>query len=600
MHMDINSLYNNNYIDHMDWAFARTIQRLGHCGDPWVALAAALVCRAAADGHVCLDLTAAQGQGVPGIDAAPAGPDPITPDQWRRRLADCAAVGAPGAFRPLILHGHRLYLHRYWTWEQEVAQAILKRCTRPAKPGGNGALEAALARLFPDGDRDQRRAARLAVTRRFGVISGGPGTGKTHTVARIIVLLQAICAGNALKIHLAAPTGKAAARLQEAVRTVLESGGAMLPPAPAMVQEARTLHRLLGYMPGTARFRYGAGNPLPADVVIVDEASMIDLALMHQLMKALAEPTRLVLVGDKDQLASVEAGAVLGDICHGISRAGEGANGGGANGSAAGLRDHIVVLDRSYRFDARSGIGALSRAINAGDAARVLSLLGDGRDGAIGLNVPTDWGSAARALEPHIVAAFDPLFDGRGPGDAFEALRRFKILCAVRQGPFGVEALNRFVEQVLRKHGRIPPAAALRSPWYPGRPVMVTRNDYYQGLFNGDVGIAMDFGKAAGQSVRVAFAGNQGDFKWLAPHQLPEHQTVFAMTVHKSQGSEFDHVMLMLPDRDAPVLTRELIYTAVTRARRSIQVWADPRLLARAVERRTHRASGLRDALWPA
>jgi len=587
----------------MDWVFAKAIQRLGHCDDPWVGLAAALVSRAVADGHVCLDLERALASDLPEIDTAAYGAV-INVAQWRERLMNCAAVGGPGDFRPLIFDGGRLYLHRYWTFEHELAQAILQRCAEPVICADDPALAAALEQLYPGGDSAQKQAARLAATQRFSVISGGPGTGKTYTVARIILLLQAIHPSeSALKISLAAPTGKAAARLQEAVQTLLTPGlPEMDAAAPVQVRDAQTLHRLLGYMPGRAHFKHGPQNPLPVDVVIVDEASMIDLAMMYRLIKSLARQTRLVLVGDKDQLASVEAGAVLGEICYGISHTAQ------VHGSAAGscppearrsLREHIVVLDRSYRFDAQSSIGTLSRAINVGDTDQVRALLAKDDTAVVGMDALTTVRDMTDALEAQVVTALGPLFDSSEPGPGFESLGRFKILCAVRQGPYGVEALNSYVEQALRKHGRIPPSTpGVPSQWYPGRPVMVLRNDYYQGLFNGDVGIAMNVGTGAEQSLRVAFADSQGGFKWLAPHQLPEHQTVYAMTVHKSQGSEFEHVVLVLPDKDVPLLTRELIYTAVTRARRSIHVWADPEILSRCLERRIQRASGLRDALW--
>jgi exodeoxyribonuclease V alpha subunit len=586
----------------MDWVFAKAIQRLGQCDDPWVGLAAALVSRAVADGHVCLDLDQALASDFPEIDTAVYGAL-INATQWQERLINCAAIGAPGDFRPLIVDGGRLYLHRYWTYEHELAQAILQRCAEPVMSADDPRLVDALQHLFTDGDSDQKQAARLAATQRFSVISGGPGTGKTYTVARIIRLLQAIHPPeSALKISLAAPTGKAAARLQESVQTLLATGPEMEAAAPAQVREAQTLHRLLGYMPGRAHFKYNSENPLPVDMVIVDEASMIDLAMMYRLINSLARQSRLVLVGDKDQLASVEAGAVLGEICHGISHAAQ------VQSSAAGnctiearrsLREHIVVLDRSYRFDAQSSIGRLSRAINIGDTAQVIALLTKDETAAVGMDALTTVREMTDALEAQVVTALGPLFDSSEPGAGFEALGRFKILCAVRQGPYGVEALNGYVEQALRKHGRIPPSApGIPSQWYPGRPVMVLRNDYYQGLFNGDVGIAVNVGTGAEQSLRVAFTDSQGGFKLLAPHQLPEHQTVYAMTVHKSQGSEFERVVLVLPDRDVPVLTRELIYTAVTRARRSIHVWADPEILSRCLERRITRASGLRDALW--
>ncbi|MBR9981849.1 MAG: exodeoxyribonuclease V subunit alpha [Desulfatitalea sp.] len=607
----IPTLFQDRPLNAIDWVFARTVQRLGRCTDPWVGLAAALVSRAAGEGHVCLDLAAAHGPAVAGVARMPDGPVPETPEQWRGRLCACAAIGIPGDFRPLILDGERLYLHRYWHNEDSLTRSILARCGPPAEAVPEAELATALATIFADSDAGQQRAARVAASRWFSVISGGPGTGKTYTVARIIRLLQALHPQRPLTIHLAAPTGKAAARLQASVQAVFATGSESVDGGAAKIHPAQTLHRLLGFMPAGAKFRYHADNPLPSDVVIVDEASMIDLALMVRLMAALSAQTRLVLVGDKDQLASVEAGAVLGDICYGVSRGvdGNGGSGGPDSGrraaavvtddAAYSLRAQIAVLERSYRFDARGGIGALSRAINAGQPEAALALLGDRDQETIGLTPLDGWAALAAGLEERVLAAFGPLFEGGGPGAALETLNRFRILCAVRKGPFGVEAMNGYVEQVLRAHGRIPPAAAAPSPWYSGRPVMITRNDYYQGLFNGDVGVALDSASGAEHSVRVAFPDGQDHFKQLARHQLPGHETVYAMTVHKSQGSEFDHVVLVLPDQDLPLLTRELIYTAATRARQTLHIWAPPKLLALAVTRKIQRSSGLRDALWP-
>jgi exodeoxyribonuclease V alpha subunit len=262
------------------------------------------------------------------------------------------------------------------------------------------------------------------------------------------------------------------------------------------------------------------------------------------------------------------------------------------------LAQHVAVLVRSYRFDAEGGIGALSRSINAGDARKVLALLADERQKAIVLRPLSAWAAYAPQLEKEIMAALGPLFDCDDPATAFALLNRFKILSAVRKGPFGVESMNILVEQILRRNGRIPlfPSSA---DGYPSRPVMITRNDYFHGLFNGDVGVTMRRAAGGVDDLQVVFPGSDGGVKRLAPQQLPEHETVYAMTIHKSQGSEFEDVMIVLPDEDSPLLTRELIYTAVTRARRSITLWAEPALLAKAVERPIERSSGLKDALWP-
>ncbi len=604
--MNIEQLYNRNRMAPLDWSLGRTIQRLGECDDDWVGLAAALVSRSATQGNVCLDLALAREEGAGGGDAEFNEPLPISIDEWLHKLKRCAAVGAPGDFRPLILDGKRLYLHRYWCYEQQLATLLLARSGRCAALSTPEVLEQNLKRLFNATDGDQIDAARKAATRRFTVISGGPGTGKTYTVAKIILLLSVLCAGRPIKIHLAAPTGKAAARLQEAIETALALSG-MYPAGEHLpMPTAQTLHRLLGYMPSRSHFRYGEDRPLPTDAVIVDEASMIDLALMHQLVQAVPQDARLILVGDKDQLASVEAGAVLGDICYGITSSYAYVNREiiDTDGTApdhvekAPLQPHIQVLERGYRFDARSALGAVSRAINAGDARRVIDLFSAEPQDELCLVPMGDRHTLGSVVERVVDGELSDYFACQDPEQAFALINRSRILCALRKGPYGAETINQMVEHLLRRRGFIPSGASADADWYRGRPLMVTRNDYNRGLFNGDTGIVMGPENGGRDEMQVLFPAHEGGFREVAPHQLPEQQTVYAMTIHKSQGSEFDHVMVILPDRDTPLLTRELIYTAVTRARKSIVIHADPELLKLAVTRRIRRSSGLRDALW--
>ena len=620
--MNLSDLYERQTISALDWTFGRTVQRLGRCDDPWVGLAAALVSRSASRGDVCLDLALAHAKGEGGIPSeverlGTARPFPFSLEQWRDRLMTCGAVGGPGDFRPLILDGQRLYLHRFWCFEQALAGSLKERCGFQAMAFRADLLDQALDRLFPDPATirdsagkeepwdDQRQAARMAATRMFTVISGGPGTGKTYTVAKIIMLLQMLHPERPMKIHLAAPTGKAAARLQEAIEAALKASGPEVPASPSL-PAAQTLHRLLGYVPAQSRFRYGAERQLSTDAVIVDEASMIDLSMMHQLVQAVPREARLILVGDKDQLASVEAGAVLGDICHGISTVGE-PKPPPANNKPAGrpkpertctLDQHIQVLARSYRFDARSGLGPLSRAINEGDAQGVVQLLSGNGSTDLCMVPLSDSRALASAVAKEVADNLSGYFATEDPEEAFVQMNRFRILTALRQGPWGAEGLNQMVEGVLRHRGWIAKGFGPGSTWYRGRPVMVTRNDYHQGLFNGDIGIVFGPPNGGYDDMRVVFPAAYGGFRKLAPHQLPAHQTVYAMTIHKSQGSEFDRVMVVLPDQDTPLLTRELIYTAVTRARRSVVIHAEPELLRAAVSRRIQRSSGLREALW--
>jgi exodeoxyribonuclease V alpha subunit len=518
-------------------------------------------------------------------------------------------VGTPGEFKPLILDAsNRLYLHRYWKHEQTLAAALRDRIhRRPALAIPAPTLRESLDRLFPNsgaGPDDQKLAAWMAATRGLTVITGGPGTGKTRTVVWMLAALLEARGTEPLEIAICAPTGKAASRIAESIL----KAQAELPCSDAvkarLPRTATTLHRLLGTIPFSPRFRRDAGNPLTADVVVVDEASMVDLALMTRLVQALRPGARLVLVGDKDQLASVEAGNVLGELCGQAARrlysretAMEAAAGAGVvlspdevGDQSAGLADCIVELRRNWRFGSQSGLSTLSAAINAGEVEGVRRQLNEGH--AVHRPLPSPPRLAAE-LALHIGEALRSQMRERDPLAALAAAARFRVLTAVRKGPFGMESINAACEALLRADGLIAGTGA----WYAGRPVMVTRNDAELRLFNGDVGVCLPDPEAGGE-LRVFFADSEGRLRSLPPSRLPEHETVFAMTVHKSQGSEFDRVLLVLPDRDSPLLTRELIYTAVTRARSGVEVWSTPAVLQAAILRRTDRASGLRDTLW--
>jgi len=592
----------------LDVHFGRFMERLAGGDVPELILASALVSNAARQGHICLDLSAvagkviAVGEGGEELVRCP----PLSP--WCARLAETHVVGKRGEYRPLLLDdGKRLYLYRYWEYQERLAAAIRERVNPVDRPVDGESLGQGLARLFPEEERGtvnwQRVAAFTALTRRFCVISGGPGTGKTTTVARILALL-ADHASPRPAIALAAPTGKAAARLQAAVREARER----LPIAPeikaALPQEASTLHRLLGVIPGSPYFRHTSKNPLPIDVLVVDEASMVDLALLSKVVQALPTRARLILLGDRDQLASVEAGATLGDIC---DSAGEGAvsrshaeelqratgyrldvdEGAGR----PGIRDCIVQLRTSYRFGLTGGIGALCRAVNAGRPDEASGLLGE-RFPDLGWRKVPRPERLPGAIREVLEEGFAEYLGTDDPGESFRCLERFRILCAVREGPYGVVALNRTVEEILGERGLIVPGR----PWYRGRPVMITRNDYNLRLFNGDVGVALPDPAARGD-LRVFFSSADRTVRKFHPLLLPEHETVYAMTVHKSQGSEFDRVLLVLPARESPVLTRELVYTGISRARGRVDIWGNEAVFRNAVVRRIERTSGLREAL---
>lgn len=597
----------------MDLHFAVLMQNLA-CGDVSLFLAAALASSQTRFGHVCLDLNSVAGAPL-GEGTGKTFPER---EEWIQALRNSPVVGRPGEYKPLVLDdSSRLFLYRYWDYQDRLGRFILDRVGRRTTltPDRTDELRNRLDRLFPveDGEKihDQKRAACVSLLHDFSVISGGPGTGKTTTVARLLVLLiethHMSGTPSPLRIRLAAPTGKAAARLKESMAEAFGRMDLSDAVKKELPEEVTTIHRLLGSVRHSPYFRYNESRKLPADIVIVDEASMVDLALMSKLGAALKETARLILLGDQDQLASVEAGAVLGDICNtgyrvscereldelisdltGIPAPSPRNTGGHPSPMANG----ISVLRWSFRFDDSSGIGALSRAVNQGDPAAVADVLESGTaDDVVFCGVP-DPESLSEDIEELVVRGYEAYLGRDFSGETFALFDRFRILCAVRKGPCGVETLNRAVEQILARHGWIDPS----KEWYVGRPVMITRNDYSLGLFNGDVGVVIR--DTLSGSLVVAFPDGRTGVRTVRPDKLPGHETVFAMTVHKSQGSEFDSVLLILPREEKPVLTRELVYTGITRARKSLALMAGQAELAYAVKRRTQRQSGLRDLLW--
>lgn len=516
-------------------------------------------------------------------------------------LTASRTVSAEG-LTPLILSGRRLYLHRSYTYEVRLAENLRALAAESLTVDG---LDELLDHCFPVTTAPpdwQREAARLALSNRLSIIAGGPGTGKTTTVVKIVGLLLSHY-GIGLKIALTAPTGKAAVRLQEALQEHLP----VLPLSPelkaAFPNNARTLHRLLGVRRFSGNFIHTKDNPLPWEVVLVDEASMVDLALMCKLVAALRPGSRLILLGDKDQLASVEAGAVLADICGSevacspvFAAQLERVTGESIPAAPAGpaLRDSIVHLRRSYRFGRDTGIGRLAELVRAGEGEAALALLQSGECADLAWRTLESPESLARAAGAELAVRFSAYLtevQSRQPlEDALAAFNAFRVLCAHRTGPSGAQTLNRLIERGLRTRR----LADTRRDWYPGRPIMVARNDYNLRLYNGDVGIVVR--DAEGDS--VAFAQPDHGVRRLAPSRLPEHETVYAMTVHKAQGSEFDAVLLVLPGEVSRALSRELIYTAITRARSRIEIWGTPAVFLAGVTRRLQRSSGLRDRLW--
>ncbi len=602
----------------LDWHFARTVGRVGGERRPAVLLAAALASRAVGQGHVCLDLPRIVNGGFLVDDAGLAVDCPWPAlDQWTAQLRASPLVDAPPGDRaatPLVIDAaDRIYLRRYWDHQTRLAAAIRLRTSAPQPEVDAAQLRDSLDRLFrpesggapPD---EQRHAALVAALRRFCVITGGPGTGKTYTVLRILAVLieQALAAGRGLpRIVLLAPTGKAAARLSESIAARVDHLPCSAAVRGAIPTAAATIHRGLGAAFGRLHFRHGPDNPLLADVVLVDESSMIDLALLARLVDATPPSARLILLGDQDQLASVEAGAVLGDICNRgapraysrpfVDRVAATFHTQLPHTPAApqqeGIWDCIVPLTRSYRYRADSGIGRLASAINAGDVDAALAALESG-DGVARVD-PAPTGRLGAAAEAAIREGFAPYLACREPLARLAALGRFRVLCAHRRGPSGVETVNAQIEALLSAGSPLRPAGTE----YAGRPILITQNDYRLHVFNGDIGVIAEDGQQPGRLVAL-FQTADGAPRRIATARLPAHQTVFATSIHKSQGSEFDAVVIVLPELPSPLISRELLYTAVTRARSSVLICAPPALVAHAVTHRLERASGLRDALW--
>ena len=592
---------------------AETVCRIGHEADERVRLALALTVRALRNGSVCIDLSTVH---TTAFDESEAGVE-ITdlpwpdPDEWIMacEVSPLVADGAerPGG-RPLRLAGGLLYLERYWQQEELVRIQLQQRFAAAAPDIDQPRLSAALQRLFDHeglapGEADrQQLAAAVSTLGRVSVLAGGPGTGKTTTVARLLALLRDQ-PGPELRIALAAPTGKAAARLEEAVRaatTQLDRED----QSRLGDLTASTLHRLLGWLPSNrSRFRHDATNQLPHDVVIVDEMSMVSLTMMARLLEAVRPSARLVLVGDPDQLSSVEAGAVLADIARAPGRPDANLErrllelGLIATGDRAPVHG-VVQLTHTWRFG--GAIDELARAIRTADADGAVAVLRAGASDVLFREVDLEsaatetLASTLTGMASHVRGAGRVMFDAAHSGDAagaLAALDRHRLLCAHRRGPYGVLYWGLEVERWLAES---IPGYGEDGEWYVGRPLLVTANDYEMSLYNGDTGVIVD--TPAG--VRAAFARG-GAPALYPPVRLDAIQTVHAMTVHRAQGSQFDTVSFIVPPPDSPLLTRELLYTAVTRARQQVLLIGSEEAIRRAVLRPANRASGLRHRLEP-
>lgn len=627
----------------VDVHLARRLARIA--GEPrWeVLLAVAVVHRWLADGHVCVDLEALCSQGVPTdatADAVVADAKLTWPkySAWREAIAASPLIAREDQLAPLVLDGPRLYLQRYYEHERRLAAVLRPRLTEAPIPVANPELAGSgLDALFGPANLDwqradlQRVAAATALQRRFMIISGGPGTGKTYTVLNLLLLLaeQAAAAGlPPLRMTLVAPTGKAAARLGESLdagikrllhdeRVSAATRARYQPLLPHVPRKATTIHRALGVMGGELhKLRHHAENPLATDLLLVDEASMVDLSLMRRLVDACPEHARIVLLGDKDQLASVEAGAVLGQLCRAAlngapsdalrgatrSLSGDGIREVAVPAGAVprgGISDSMVHFTVVHRFAPDSGIAALARAVNAGDAKAALEVLGRGLPDVRLCALPEgkakgDGVELGKDLEKQLLGdlGLGPYLDSlRAPKPDLKALQaqqdafdNFRILCALRNSPRGIHALGDAVERALAADGRIRP----NGDNYLGRPILVSQNDYGVRLYNGDIGIIQrpptqaadaDSGRDGEEETEPRATFLEGGLRRFALTRLPAHETAYAMTVHKAQGSQVKHVALVLPTEPHRIVTRELLYTAITRASESVTIYGSAEAL---------------------
>ncbi len=487
--------------------------------------------------------------------------------------------------RPLVLDtAGRLYLFRFWRYEQELAGMLLQKAAQEPGVPDDMHLHEGLQRLFPGNggsEEDlQKKAAEVALHRRFTVISGGPGTGKTSTVVRILAILLEQ-PGEGRKIALAAPTGKAVARLKASIAGMKGSIDCQDEVRSAIPNDVKTIHGLLGTIPGSARFRHSKENPLPFDTVIIDEASMVSLPLMHALVSAMRPFTSLLLIGDMDQLASVEAGSAFSEICE-----------------AAAVKPHSVIgncmvkLEKNYRFSESEGIARLGRMVAAGNEKEVIEALVSGSLPSVHWHPAPAKGELRRFLAPRVIEGYRSFLEAATPAEALERFERYRVLCALREGNYGVSGLNREIENILSQSGFIKPA----DRFYRGCPILVTINDYTLRMFNGDTGILFNDPEYSDET-RAFFSSSDGGMRSIPPERLPQHEKAYAMTVHKSQGSEFDSVLMILPPAENEILTRELLYTGITRARYAVELVADDTVISVAIKNRIDRSSGLLDVL---
>jgi len=594
----IKALRESNDIRAVDIHLAHFATSLPGDNQAAICVATALASSAVGSGDVCATLSDCTAWASAQHDLAL----PVNETQWREQLLSSTAVRTPlqsGAALLVLDEANRLYLARYYGHERSVAKQLHAAFSGQPPSAEPEDLKQGLDLLFPSqaGEVDwQRVAVAVALRQRFCVISGGPGTGKTRTVARLLCLLQHFSA-SPLRMALAAPTGKAAARLAQSIQRELPELKSFLPEATERVPtEASTLHRLLGYR-GQGRYYHNRNNPLAIDLLLVDEASMLDLSMMARLLDAVPETARLIFLGDRDQLASVEAGNVLADICaDGFDKAsaellqylGEVAPLAVphlhlSNNAAS---DGVTLLRRSYRFDSDSPVGALAASVNNGQWPATKELLFAEHDS---LRYQSADSNAMRWITRQLVQHFRAVLACETVQAALQHLPRFQLLCALRNGPAGVVDLNALMQQQLQRAG-----IASAAEHFKGRPIMVTQNDHGQKLYNGD--IALLWPDEHGE-LQAWFEDGAGGYRSVLPTRLPEHESCYAMTIHKTQGSEFTEVCILLPQTPVAILSRQLLYTGITRAREKVSICGPLAVVEHMVNTSLQRRSGLRDAL---
>jgi len=578
----LHNLAGNHDISWLSYYFAEFVARQSQSGiDDLLSLSAALVSEANQRGDVCIELGRFNQRPLFNsnyIDAAeiPCGIDSAS---WCAQLRTSQCVGSPNESAPLTLDGERLYLNRYWNYEEQVATRI-RAMLEIREDLDNKRISQQVEQIFAGSgsvDQDQKHSVATAARNHFCVVSGGPGSGKTSTVIRILSVLTALDPN--IRIALVAPTGKAAARMMDSISQRIDHIDMDPAVRDALPTTASTIHRLLGYR--RHGYRYHEHHQLALDCVVVDEASMIDLKLMFHLLTALPATARLILLGDRDQLASVAAGNVLGDITgHGFA----------FDPASAPLAASIALLRNNYRFDHDSAIGEVAAHVNQGQSQAARELL---HRGDRGLRWYADGHDQIHAdALAWLYAAYEPIFDCNSPAAALAVYEKTRVLCATNQGPLGVNSLNRIISRAMLARNNLP-----ESDLYAGLPILIKRNHHELGLFNGDTGILWRYTTG----LRACFRDPTGDIRDLAVNRLPEFVPAWASTVHKSQGSEFNSVFLILPsDPDSDTLSRELLYTAITRARQQFILHASESVVNRSIESLTQRHSGLAHKLgWP-